>query len=85
MADIEVKYNGWNEWAKYVLKSIERLEHNITTLEDKADINKLEVLKEIADIKREIAMLKTKSAMWGAIAASIPVIIGIIITLIINF
>lgn len=84
MTEPDIKYNGWNEWAKYVLKSIERLEYNLTALEEKSDINKIEMLKEMAEIKKEIAMLKTKAAVWGGMAASIPAIVSIIISILLN-
>jgi len=39
------------------------------------------VAKEITELKVEIAVLKTKAALWGAIGATIPVVIGIIVEL----
>jgi hypothetical protein len=51
--EIQYNYNGWNEWAKYVLKSIERLEINQSLLEDKTVANKEELLREVNSVKDE--------------------------------
>jgi hypothetical protein len=61
--------NGWGEWSKYVLKELERLNENYNSLSDKLD--KLNV---------DLVTLKVKAGIWGAIAGSIPVVIGLIIS-----
>jgi len=64
--------DGWNEWAKRVLGDIERLEVSI----DK-------ILIEITNLRVDIAVLKTKSAIagafWGALVSLIVSIIAAII------
>jgi len=47
-------YNGWNEWAKYVLKSIERLELNICNLESKRSLDKDLILKEVTKVRDDV-------------------------------
>ena len=59
--------NGWNEYSKMVLKELENNEKDHKIIMDK--LNKIQV---------EIAMLKVKSGVWGAIAGLIPVIIALI-------
>ena len=59
--------NGWNEYSKMVLKELENNEKDHKIMMDK--LNKIQV---------EIAMLKVKSGVWGAIAGAIPVIIAFI-------
>ena len=81
MPDTLGKPNGWSEWAKYVLKSIERLERNVTQLEIKEDINKEKLLLEITAIKQEIVRLQVKAGLWGAAAAMIPTSIALILSL----
>lgn len=62
--------NSWTEYSKLVL----------TTLDDHKDL-----LQKIIDKQSqqdvEIAMLKVKSGMWGAIGGAIPLTIGFIIYL----
>ncbi len=60
--------NGWREWSKYVLKELERLNEYHDSI-DKAQ----------QKIVVEIAMLKVKSGVWGAIGGAIPVVIGLAI------
>ena len=70
MTETTGRPNGWNEWAKYVLKSIERLETNVSQLDEKSDKNKeeyrskrkivLEQLKKDEDLKEiPVVMLTT--------------------------
>lgn len=51
--EVQYKYNGWNEWSKYLVKSIERLENNVSMLEDKTVMNKEELIKLITGMKEE--------------------------------
>lgn len=60
--------NGWTEWGKYVLKELERLNACYASLDEKVDKTNI-----------EIAKLKIKSGVWGAIAGLIPVVIVLII------
>ena len=48
--------DGWKEWSKYVLLELERLNTCYNNLD--AKVNKINV---------EIAMLKVKSGIWGAL------------------
>ena len=54
------KQNGWNEWAYKVLGDIERL----STGQDS-------IQKRLTDIQIELATLKGKASIWGAIAGVI--------------
>jgi hypothetical protein len=58
--------NGWNEWSKFVLKELERLNSCYDKLDQKA-----------TEIQTEIVMLKVKSGVWGAIGgvASIAIVL----------
>lgn len=60
--------NGWNEWSRHVLAELERLNGCYDG-----------VSKQLSDIKVEIAMLKVKSGMWGAIGGCIPIVITILV------
>lgn len=40
--------------------------------------------KEISDIKVELAMLRVKAGLWGAVGAAIPILITLIVGIIIK-
>ncbi len=58
--------NSWKEWSKYVLAELKRLNGCYEVLG-----------KEMKAVSIQIAMLKVKSGVWGAVGASIPIIIGL--------
>lgn len=61
MADnVTLKPNGWNEWAKYVLISIETQSESIKELDNKLD----EVKLDLREIKTKVA---ARSATIGAV------------------
>jgi len=53
--------NSWREWSKFILKELERLNHQYEALDEK--LNKLHV---------DLVTLKAKASIWGAIAGLIP-------------
>lgn len=59
--------NGWNENKKYVIQSIDRIEHKLDTMDETQRVCRL-------DCSNEITKLKVKSAIWGAI-------IGLVVSL----
>lgn len=69
----ENKPNGWGEWGKYVLKELERLNDCYE-----------EQLKLTQAIRTEIAVLKVKSSVFGAIAGLVPSVGVLVYTLIKN-
>jgi len=60
--------NGWNEWSKHVLAELMRLDNG--QKEMNTTQNKILV---------EIAMLKVKAGVWGALAGLIPAGIAIVV------
>lgn len=58
--------DGWKEWSNYVLKELERLDECYQRLDTK-----------VGQVLEEIARLKVKSGVWGALGGLIPVIIVI--------
>lgn len=60
--------NEWNRYQELVLSKLKNLEEGQDKIEDR--LSKIEI---------EIAMLKIKSSVWGAIGGSIPVLIMILI------
>ena len=60
-----VEVNGWSEWSKFVLKELERLAEVCESMR-----------KDIQAIRDDVVMLKTKTAMWGAMAGAIAGLVG---------
>jgi len=60
--------NGWNEWSRHVLSELERLSDNCDKINEKLMI-----------ISSEIASLKVKAGVWGALAGMIPVTLLLIV------
>lgn len=60
--------DGWQEWSKHVLLELERLNDCYEKLDGRVNA-----------IREEIASLKVKSGMWGAVGACIPIFLGILI------
>lgn len=58
--------NGdWKIWSKFVLAELKRLSMGLEKMGTKMDI-----------ISNDITMLKVKATIWGAIGASIPVLLS---------
>jgi len=74
-----ISSSNWNEWSRYVLAEIQRLDVFCESLlradaDDKADLN-----AELQAIKIEIAMLNVKSGIWGLIGGLVPVLIVLVL------
>ena len=70
---LKVGEDGWDQWAVYVLKELERLNIHYEALRE-----------EFSKVHAEIATLKAKAGMWGAIGAAIPVLLMLAIQLMIR-
>jgi hypothetical protein len=62
--------NSWNQWSRHVLAELERL-----------DVGMKELNKTLTAIQVEIATLKVKSGVWGALGASVPILVATVIWL----
>jgi hypothetical protein len=56
--------NGWNEWAKYVLKELERQSKK----DEEQDI-------KINNQDKQIARLEVKAGVWGVIGSLVGILI----------
>jgi len=72
----KTQLNGWNEWSKHVLFELQRLNVCYSSLN-----------KRVEDLsttsKVDIAILKIKSGIWGAIGGLVPICTAIIIAVIV--
>lgn len=60
--------NGWKLWSKHVLIELERLNKKCENIESK--LNRMSL---------DIAMLKIKAGIWGAVAGAVPVAIALLV------
>jgi len=65
--------NGWTEWSKYVLKTLEETNEDVKVI--RQDVSKLFT---------EIAMLKVKAGIWGAMGGAIPVVVLLLVWMVKN-
>lgn len=61
---LQASEDGWDQWAVYVLKELERLNESSVAQR-----------REMSLIRAEIAALKVKAGFWGAAGAAIPVLV----------
>ena len=93
MTDTQLQKNGWNEWAKYVLMSLEELKKQNSDQEGKIEVNReafiqavnsLEILitREMGEVKTDVKILKKQMA-WRSVAWSsiIPALAAVIFML----
>lgn len=64
----EARSNGWTEYQKLVMTSLEQHEKKLES-----------IYEAITDIKVEVGMLKVKAGIWGLAGGAIPAIITIVL------
>lgn len=62
---------GWGEYRKLILAELERLNRVISALDSKLEAFRND---DISSLKVEVAMLKVKAGLWGALAGLVPAI-----------
>lgn len=70
--------DGWSGYRRLILRNFEQLGEQIVSIETKIDRLRD---RDISDMKIDIAMLKVKAGMWGAVGgaaggAIIAVLVG---------
>jgi hypothetical protein len=70
--------DNWQDWSKYVLKELERLNTAIDAIREecvkiRVNINELHI--EVATLKTEF---RIRAGIWGAVAGAIPAAIIIV-------
>jgi len=67
--------DGWDEYRIYILKALERYN------EDLDDVRNLQtvIVKDLSDVKAQLAGLKVQSGIWGLIAGSLPVLVAMLL------
>lgn len=70
-------HDGWESWSKYVIKSIEKLESKVDSID-------IQIQQDKLDIKEDIITLKTKASFWGSVSgivvsAIMSILIGTVV------
>ena len=69
--------NGWNEWGKYVLKELERLNDVVNRMPASYDAKHNEIIERITKLDTSFKVFQKemgiKSGVWGLIGGAIPV------------
>lgn len=69
------KNNGWNEWSKYVLMTIDTIIKDLKRLEEQTSNNKEELITKITELNSNLIQLTTEMRIKNRIT---NIIIGII-------
>jgi hypothetical protein len=67
----DLQHNGWNQWSKFVLMELKRLNHCYEDID-----------RRLQDVQKDMAALKVKSGFWGLLGGLIPVGIALLVWLI---
>lgn len=69
------KINGWNEWSRFVLGGLQRVEERLESLERKIEERVKTAEQEVLQLRVELAKLQIKSSLWGAVAGALTIAI----------
>lgn len=76
---VDDKGSGWNEWANKVLFDIERLDKEHKDVCNQLDKSYKDLQESINLLRIEIAVIKTRAGMYGAIWGAV---VGLVTTVI---
>lgn len=83
MVDNNKNINGWNEWSKYVLNTLEDLNDNQKEMKNQITDMNLNITNKINTLDNKVDILDTKfkfkSGIWGGVAGLIPILITLTI------
>ena len=83
--DDEADKNGWGKYSKLVLHELQRLnqcrEGDLKEHKEFKDC----VKKSFEGIRIDLAVLKVKAGMWGAVGAAIPIALWIILEIFLHY
>jgi len=72
--------DDFREYRRLILSELESLNKRVDLLFTKVEKNHTAIALDLGELKREIAVLKTKAAMWGgAIGGGVSLAVGLII------
>ena len=84
----DIKKNGWNEWAKYVLNTLEELKDQFQKSEKTRAEDKEKIQESLAKLHTSIKVLETRitirASLAGALTALVPLAVALTIWLLTN-
>lgn len=72
--------NGWNEYKRLVMSSIDRLTEEIRHERNNYKQGMASVYERLIDVEKEIATLKVRCGIWGMMGGLIPVVTSILMS-----
>lgn len=75
--------NGWNEWSRFVLSELKRLNTVVEDLRDDVQDLKQESAKQNTNTRADIAALKVRAGLVGLAGGTIPAV-GVLIWMILK-
>lgn len=70
--------NGWGEYKRLILDTMRRLEEIHDEHEERDEVRFSKINETLASIRADIASLKVRSGVWGAVAGAIPAIVVLV-------
>lgn len=72
-----ISEKGWDSWGNYVLKTLEKVEEKVDTLEDKINSNNLSARTDLVELKTKAGIIAAISAIIASGVTSL--IVGLLI------
>lgn len=66
---------SWDEYRELVLQEIERINKNITEMNNRLDRNYHEYQAELSKLKIDVAMVQVKTGIWGGLMGALSGVI----------
>ena len=74
--------DDWQEWKNAILIDIKDLKIGAIELRKKLDIDHDKLMTELRKVHIELATLKIKASVWGAVAGMVPTIAALMFWLV---
>lgn len=72
--------NGWNEYKRLVMSSIDRLTQEIRHERQNYKQGMSGIYERLIEVEKEIATLKVRCGIWGMMGGLIPVVTSILVS-----
>lgn len=72
--------NGWIEYRRHVMESIERLTSEIRHERNNAKQSQNYLVNRLLEVEKEIATLKVRCGIWGLMGGLIPTVSALVLS-----
>lgn len=73
--------DDWQSWSNFILAELKRL----SSVQDKIAEKQEKIGDKMEAISSEISALKVKATIWGAVGASVPILLFVAIQILVKF